>query len=1799
MRPLFAFFASDCATFPSLRHRKSTIACTVPFWRRNAAKGAGQASSRPASPALQGLLSCLLLFILAFACSCPAHAGRHGRQGGGTSVPDVASVSLSPGTVQQNYYGQTTATATVSLTGAALTGGQVVVLGTGNTAATVQACVRVPAGQTSATFIVNTAPVTDTTTVDISAAYAQNPPHSATLTIQPNPYLFGFDDQPGTGPLSLTPAGIARGFGLSTFASNFPNSGIGPVGIAFAGNGHVYVTNAGTTIYDFPSDADGQDATTTPWVHSAGFSFANSDGNLYMTDEVNEPSSGSIARLTGLAGPGQTAQSNPIVSVPGYFRGMCANPANGHLFVCNEGDFKVYEVDPVAKTATVFLSGFYGLDGISISADGRTLYLVVALSDGSHMAGYDLRTHALTFLSNLINGADGCSVGHGALRGKLYVNTNYGEVYEVDLATAEMTLIAAGGTRGDLTANDPNGSLLLTQTDRIIRLIPPPGGSFTESSLVAATRDDLTNANTLPYTLLSLIAPTTSGSPTRNAAFGFAGLGGVVERAAMQRGGSVAWSGAGHFDMQWGLQSLANGGLSTFAPLQTSVQAGTSPQPYFTFWSLPDAVFGPPATNGNLPSPFYTDIQAGLGQTYHVGLLDQISSGSGSYTISDTPQQNWPNQYARNILSATVYTGANPAIAQSRALDITLPGSDQPQEGQWDIARNGQTVASSLNPQGWNVETDHATFGCAWVTVPGGAATGPFYEVRCTRYGSGYFDVTGSVTPPASAPLLLPLAATPGVIVGGNTGTGTVTLDAPAPTGGATITLTCMTGGVSVPQSVTVPAGQTGASYTLTTQPTTFAYSAVVLASYNGLRQLVVAVVPPGGSPPGGGNGGSLSLTATGLPGRVTLNWTALSTASSYNVRRATTSGGPYTRIATGVTGTQYVDAHVVNGTTYYYVVAGVNVYGEGANSNEAAATPTAPVPLASLTTQPTSVLGGNLAIGTVTLSSPAPSGGAPVSLSASSYSAFVPASVLVPEGQRSVDFVITTAPVASDTPVVLTATSSTTSTATLTVLAPSVLSLTLTPNPVVGGGAVTGTVTLTGDTQGATLTLTSGNPTVATPDATTVSVPYGQRRATFTLTTTSVGSATPVAITVTHSSGCNGAATTNLQVNPANIACYIADLTLSPTCIIGAGTSTATVTLSAPAPAGGAIVTLKSNNANVTVPVSITVPANSQTATFTVTDSGVDDLTFVTISGYYNTWTQAAVLTALPTGYALSVSNLSAKGGNGCVVLNWQDLPEGSVQGYNVYRVVNGTPVLLNTSPITSAMYADTGLINGSTYQYQVRVVNLQGQEISPAVASAVPTASSPTVSLLNIPQTTVTGTLAVNVVLSSGMLDQGKLLIDGKDTGRIVRNDIQPSNSIRYVASVDTTQLANGQHTLQVVDSKDTEACATSVATITTGNNLSAFTNSNMLELSAGNAARIKAALSSGYTNWLIQILDANNNIVRAWTSSSSTIRLAWDGNDNAGQTVPDDTYILQVTGFQNSQSQVLGIPPIRAHHKGLFALALIDYSFDERPEFKKIEDQMYDHLVNLFREQQKRQSTGPWIVWGPRNKDYSDENIETLRKDLTFVKVFYNYSHGIEAHNARAMLAFKHKNITFYPGDVADTPTGPHDINIRKEISETVNFAYLYSCQSGGGKGGYGSEAERKTIGTPDIRWALSFHVVPGWLDDSRGTFWGWASSVSTGPQWVNVNDHSDPDNPHPEGAAEKSNFYWWDYFFWEMLAGPGSEDSVLDAKDRATEITKKHYPNLQDNNNMLPWDYQGGPYRGVFAGDALGTILGAGN
>jgi xyloglucan-specific exo-beta-1,4-glucanase len=121
-----------------------------------------------------------------------------------------------------------------------------------------------------------------------------------------------------------------------------------------------------------------------------------------------------------------------------------------------------------------------------------------------------------------------------------------------------------------------------------------------------------------------------------------------------------------------------------------------------------------------------------------------------------------------------------------------------------------------------------------------------------------------------------------------------------------------------------------------------------------GLLTLCALLAACGGG--GGGSGGSTptptvtrpasptGMTAAAGDNQVTLSWTLVFGATSYNIYRSSTAGQQGSMLGTSSTAS-YVDITAANGSTYLYQVTAVNSVGEGMPSTQSAAvTPTAPV---------------------------------------------------------------------------------------------------------------------------------------------------------------------------------------------------------------------------------------------------------------------------------------------------------------------------------------------------------------------------------------------------------------------------------------------------------------------------------------------------------------------------------------------------------------------------------------------------------------------------------------------------------------------------------------------------------------------------------------------------------------------------------------------------------------------------------------------------------------------------------------
>ena len=624
---------------------------------------------------------------------------------------------------------------------------------------------------------------------------------------------------------------------------------------------------------------------------------------------------------------------------------------------------------------------------------------------------------------------------------------------------------------------------------------------------------------------------------------------------------------------------------------------------------------------------------------------------------------------------------------------------------------------------------------------------------------SGSASATITVNPPVASSVVL----NPTSVAGGTGSTGTVTLNGPAPTGGALVTLASdNTAAAQVPGSVTVAANATSATFSITTSVVSVDANVTISATYGTAASATLTVTAPAATlisltlNPSSLIGGN-SSTATVTLSRGAPVGGATVTLSSNN---AAAQVPPNVSVAAGsTTATFSITTTAVAATVTANISA---TYG----AVQSSALTVNPPNLTGVALNPTTVQGGSSSSGTVTLNGVAPSGGAVVTLSSNSSSAQVPASVTVAAGSTTATFTVTTSVVASTTSATITGTYGATQTAVLTInaAAPSLASVTLNPTSVTGGTSSTGTVTLTGvaPSGGAVVTLSSNSSSAQVPPSVTVAA--GATTATFTVTTSVVSSSTSATITGTY----GATQTAVLTVNPASAA--LASVTLNPTSVTGGTSSTGTVTLTAVAPSGGAVVVLASGNTAVAqVPASVTVAAGAMTATFTVTTSAVTTSTNVTVTGTYGTQSSATLTVNPPTFSSLSLSPTSLAGGNsstGTVRLSGP-APTG---GIPIPLSSNNTAVAQVPASVTVAAGATTATFTVTTTPIttstQVVISGTYGVTRNATLTVNAPTLSSVTRS----PSSVVGGNNSTGTVTLNGPAPAGGVVVTLQSNNTVV---------------------------------------------------------------------------------------------------------------------------------------------------------------------------------------------------------------------------------------------------------------------------------------------------------------------------------------------------------------------------------------------------------------------------------------------
>jgi fibronectin type 3 domain-containing protein len=307
----------------------------------------------------------------------------------------------------------------------------------------------------------------------------------------------------------------------------------------------------------------------------------------------------------------------------------------------------------------------------------------------------------------------------------------------------------------------------------------------------------------------------------------------------------------------------------------------------------------------------YTDTSVTNGVTYYYKVTAVEIGGESAPSAESAPATPTGTISPPSAPSGLTASGGNATVALSWS---AVAGATS-----YNIYRSTSSGAEVLVAS--NVSTNSFT--------DSGLTNGTTYFYQVTAVNSGgesarSAEVSGRPQAPPAAPTNLAATA----------GNAQVTLSWTA-SAGATSYKVYRSTASGAETLLALGIGATSFIDTTVTNGTTYYYQ---VSAVNGVgessRSAEVSArpqVPPPAAP--------TNVTATGGRARVSLSWSEVAGATSYNIYRSTRSGNEVL-VYSGVTGTSFVDRGLNNGTTYYYTVTAVGPGGESVWSVEVSATP-------------------------------------------------------------------------------------------------------------------------------------------------------------------------------------------------------------------------------------------------------------------------------------------------------------------------------------------------------------------------------------------------------------------------------------------------------------------------------------------------------------------------------------------------------------------------------------------------------------------------------------------------------------------------------------------------------------------------------------------------------------------------------------------------------------------------------------------------------------------------------------------
>ncbi|MCI0535195.1 MAG: SBBP repeat-containing protein [Verrucomicrobiales bacterium] len=423
----------------------------------------------------------------------------------------------------------------------------------------------------------------------------------------------------------------------------------------------------------------------------------------------------------------------------------------------------------------------------------------------------------------------------------------------------------------------------------------------------------------------------------------------------------------------------------------------------------------------------------------------------------------------------------------------------------------------------------------AAITIPAGAVSALF-DITSTPVSSTLaVDVIGMVNGVGRAAGLtlttLPeaklrdLVVSPNTVNGGTPSMGAIRLEQPAPPGGFVVDLaTSHPQAARVPATVIVPAGETRATFPITTLPVAFDIDSYVDAfTGSSLTRQYIFVKPPGWPTlssftltPSTVNGGTIVTGTVQFSGIMPFStWPAFSDARvmTYSSDPSVAGMSPFVTVLSGESSASFTFmVRSVPANTTLNVFA---VYDDVTLNRPLTINAGPPVSVTSMALNVSTVQGGQGGIASASLNAPAPAGGVGIVFTASDPSIYFTSepAAYVPQGSTSVAVAFIANPVSETKVVNIIASYGTSSASAPVTVNPSesaerwVTSVILNPKSVPGGGSSTGTITLNSPAQVGGIVVQLFSSTSAATVPASVTVPPGSSTANFGVNTASVSS--------------------------------------------------------------------------------------------------------------------------------------------------------------------------------------------------------------------------------------------------------------------------------------------------------------------------------------------------------------------------------------------------------------------------------------------------------------------------------------------------------------------------------------------------------------------------------------------------------------------------------------------------------------------------------------------------------------------